>query len=57
MFWSIVGDLQVDLRFEDVVAGRDMFVRDVHAKELDILELEKDNKKLTIVRGSGFRCW
>ncbi len=56
MFWLIVGDLQVDLRLEDVVAGRDMFVRDVHAKELDILELEKDNKKLTIVRGSGFRC-
>ncbi len=47
----------VDLRLEDVVVGRDMFVRDVHAKEPDILELEKDNKKLTVVRGSGFRCW
>lgn len=35
--WLIVGDLQVDLRLEDVVAGRDMFVRDVHAKELDTL--------------------
>jgi hypothetical protein len=42
---------------EDVVAGfRVMFVRDVHAKELDILELEKDNEKLTVVRGSRFRC-
>jgi hypothetical protein len=38
---------------EDVIVERDMFVRDVHAKELDILELQKDNKKLTIVRGSG----
>ncbi|CAK9869236.1 unnamed protein product [Sphagnum jensenii] len=47
----------VDLRLEDVVVGRDMFVQDVHAKEPDILELEKDNKKLTVVRGSGFRCW
>jgi hypothetical protein len=28
-------------------------VRDVHAKELDVLELKKDNKKLTIVRGPG----
>ncbi|CAK9867001.1 unnamed protein product [Sphagnum jensenii] len=28
---------RVDLRLEDVVAGRDMFVRDVHAKELDTL--------------------
>ncbi len=35
--WLIVGDLQVDLRLEDVVAGRDMFVQDVHAKELDTL--------------------
>ncbi len=35
--WLIVGDLQVHLRLEDVVAGRDMFVRDVHAKELDTL--------------------
>ncbi len=35
--WLIIGDLQVDLRLEDVVAGRDMFVRDVHAKELDTL--------------------
>jgi hypothetical protein len=42
---------------EDVVAGRDMFVRDVHAKEPDILEFEKDNKKLPVVRGFGFRCW
>ncbi len=35
--WLIVGDLQVDLRLEDVVARRDMFVRDAHAKELDTL--------------------
>jgi hypothetical protein len=35
--WLIVGDLQVDLRLEDVVAGRNMFVRDVHVKELDTL--------------------
>ncbi len=53
MFWWIVGDLQVDLQLEGVIAERDMFVRDVHAKELDILELKKDNKKLTIVRGPG----
>jgi hypothetical protein len=53
LFWWIVGDLQVDLQLEDVIAERDMFVRDVHAKELDILELKKDNKKLTIVRGPG----
>ncbi len=49
----IVGDLQVDLQLEDVIAERDMFVQDVHVKELDILELKKDNNKLTIVRGSG----
>ncbi len=35
---------------EDMIAERDMLVRDVHAKELDILELKKDNEKLTIVR-------
>jgi hypothetical protein len=34
-----------------MIAERDMLVRDVHAKELDILELKKDNEKLTIVRG------
>ncbi|CAM6077757.1 unnamed protein product [Sphagnum tenellum] len=44
---------RVDLQLEDVIAEEDMFVRDVHAKELDILELKKDNKKLTIVRGPG----
>jgi len=49
----IVGDSQVDLQSEDVIAERDMFVRDVRAKELDILELKKDNKKLTIVTGPG----
>ncbi len=38
---------------EDVIVERDMFVRDVHVNELDILELKKDNKKLTIVRGPG----
>jgi hypothetical protein len=43
LFWWIVGDLQVDLQLEDVIAERDMLVRDVHAKELDILELKKDN--------------
>jgi hypothetical protein len=53
LFWWIVGDLQVDLQLEDVIAERDMFVRDIHAKELDILELKKDNKKLTIVKGPG----
>jgi hypothetical protein len=51
LFWWIVGDLQVDLQLEDVITERDMFVRDIHAKELDILELKKDNKKLTIVKG------
>jgi hypothetical protein len=49
----IVGDSQVDLQSEDVITERDMFVRDVHVKELDILELKKDNKKLTIVTGPG----
>ncbi len=53
MFWWIVGDLQVDLQLEDVIAKRNMFVQDIHAKELDILELKKDNKKLTIVKGPG----
>jgi hypothetical protein len=32
-----------------MIDERNMFVRDIHAKELDILEL----KKLTIVRGPG----
>jgi hypothetical protein len=36
-----------------MIDERNMFVRDIHAKELDILELKKDNKKLTIVRGPG----
>ncbi len=53
MFWLIVGDLHVDLQLEDMIDERNMFVRDIHAKELDILELKKDNKKLTIVRGPG----
>ncbi|CAM6062101.1 unnamed protein product [Sphagnum tenellum] len=39
---------EVDLQLEDVIAERDMFVRDVHAKELDILELKKDKKNLYI---------
>ncbi|CAM6059910.1 unnamed protein product [Sphagnum tenellum] len=41
----------VNKQLEDMIAERDMLVRDVHAKELDILELKKDNEKLTIVRG------
>ncbi|CAN5977108.1 unnamed protein product [Sphagnum jensenii] len=42
--------LFVNQQLEDMIGERDMLVRDVHAKELDILELKKDNEKLTIVR-------